>query len=186
MKKTAKQGLCWAIAALCVASAGQVGHAQGSDMNSQPKAGMSDDAKDARMLIQTLSEEKTEIQALAAQQAAFRKLGGSENNRIARMFGVWIKQHKAGGPLLEKLIHTNGGNPAAAKILKAPVLGDREMMLKATHKDHEAAVMTSQMRHGMTKDNAIKNAMRKRANLARKHIRQMKPYHKDMDKHGDM
>jgi rubrerythrin len=38
--------------------------------------------------------------------------------------------------------------------------------------------MTSQMRHGMTNDPAIKRAMTKRAAIARKHLRQMAPYHK--------
>jgi hypothetical protein len=140
-------------------------------------------AKNAAMLIQTLSEEKTEINALAAQQARLQQLGGGENLRLAAMWGRWIREHKAAGPGLMRLIRQNGGDPMDAKILKQPVVGAREKMLDATHKDHEAAVMTSQMRHGMTDSSAIMTAMHKRANLARKHLRQMAPYH---DKHNMM
>ena len=138
---------------------------------------MMSDAKDAQMLIQTLSEEKTEIAALAAQQAQFRKMGGSENNRIARMWGVWIRQHKAGAPMLMKLIKQNGGDPMQAKILKAPPLGDKVKMLAATHADHQAAVVSSQLRFAATNDMMIKRAMSKRATLARKHLKQMAPVH---------
>ena len=156
--------------------------------NAVANAGASVDAMDTRtrnaqMLIQTLSEEKTEINTLAAQQAMFRRMGGRENTRLARLWGQWIREHKAGGPTLMRLIRQNGGDPMQARILKAPVLGTQERMLDATHKDHEMAVMTSQMRHGMTNSGAIKRAMRKRANLARKHIRQMAPYH---DNHHEM
>ncbi len=141
-------------------------------------------AKNAQMLIQTLSEEKTEINALAAQQAAFRKMGGRENLKIAAMWGRWIAEHKAGGPMFMKLIKQNGGDPMAAKVLKAPPLGDKMKMMMATHKDHQAAVMTSQMRYSMTDSQAIKMAMMKRAKLARKHLGQMKPMHDAMMKGG--
>lgn len=137
-------------------------------------------AKNAQMLIQTLSEEKTEIASLAAQQAAFKKMGGRENLKIASMYGRWIAEHKAGGPMFMKLIKQNGGDPMAAKILKAPPLGDRATMLMATHKDHEAAVATSRMRYSMTNSAAIKMAMSKRVKLASKHLAQMKPFHKEM------
>ncbi len=140
-----------------------------------------DNLRDAKMLIQTLSEEKTEIAALAAQQAQFRKMGGAENNKVARMWGVWIREHKAGGPMFEKLIKKNGGNPLEAKILKAPVLGESMKMMHATHVDHQAAVMTSQMRYGMTADPMVKRAMHKRATLARKHLKQMHPMHNEMN-----
>jgi len=133
--------------------------------------------RNAQMLIRTLSEELTEINTLAAQQARFRAMGDSESQRIARLWGVWIREHKAAGPTLRNLIRANGGNPDQAMILKAPVLGSKAQMLEATHRDHEAAVMTSQMRYGMTNSRAIKRAMNKRANLARKHIRQMMPFH---------
>lgn len=154
----------------------------GMAMGSGSKMGTMDGRmKNAAMLIQTLSEEKTEIAALAAQQARFRQMGGRENMRLATMWGRWIAEHKAGGPMFMRLIKQNGGDPMAAKVLKAPVLGTREQMLDATHKDHQAAVMTSQMRHGMTGSPAIMRAMHKRANLARKHLRQMAPYHMKHD-----
>ena len=153
------------------------GSGSGSGSGMAGGSGMDARAQNAQMLIRTLSEEKTEINTLAAQQAQFQKLGGRENLRLAAMWGRWIREHKAAGPALVKLIQQNGGDPMAAKILKAPVLGPQEKMLDVTHKDHEAAVMTSQMRYGMTNSNAIKTAMRKRATLARKHIRQMAPYH---------
>src|SRR4028118_2403745 len=91
--------------------------------------------KDARMLIQTLSEEKTEINTLAAQQAAFKKMGGRENQRIAGLLGRMIRDHKAASPTLMRLTQRNGGNPAEAKILKPPVLGNKQKMLHATMVD---------------------------------------------------
>ncbi|HEX8553019.1 MAG TPA: hypothetical protein VF681_15855 [Abditibacteriaceae bacterium] len=136
-------------------------------------------ARNAQMLIQTLSEELTEINSLAAQQAMFRRMGDAESTRIARLWGVWIREHKAGGPMLMKLIRQNGGDPSQARILKAPPLGTKMEMLHATHMDHMNAVMTSQMRHRMTNSGKIKMAMRKRANLARKHMRQMMPFHNE-------
>lgn len=169
-----KMQRCSFLAAAFLALAGSV-QAQNNSMGDMR-------SKNAQMLIQTLSEEKTEINALAAQQAAFRRMGGAENMRIARMWGVWIREHKAGGPMFERLIRANGGNPNAAKILKPPVLGTKAQMLMATHKDHEAAVMTSQMRHRMTNSTAIKAAMSKRAKLARKHLKQMAPLHDKMMK----
>lgn len=153
-----------------------------SKMMESGKMGMMDaKSKNAAMLIQTLSEEKTEINALSAQQAQFRKMSGAENMKIARLWGGWIREHKAAGPKLMQLIKANGGDPMQAKILKAPPLGDKMKMLHATHVDHAAAVMTSQMRFSMTSSSAIKMAMRKRATLARKHMRQMTPYHNEMN-----
>jgi hypothetical protein len=149
-------------------------------MMGHSKMSMSDTkSENARMLIQTLSEEKTEINSLTAQQAAFRKLGDAQSMKIARLWGVWIREHKAAGPKLMQLIKANGGDPSEAKILKAPPLGDKMKMLHATHVDHAAAVATSQMRHRMTKSGAIKMAMHKRAALARKHMRQMAKYHNE-------
>ncbi len=136
--------------------------------------------KNAKMLVQTLSEEKTEINQLLAQQMAFKKMGDRDSKKIAAMWGRWAAEHKAAGPMLMKLIKNNGGDPMQAKVMKPPVLGDKATMLMATHKDHEAAVMTSQMRFGMTNDSMIKMAMHKRGNLARKHLAQMKPFHKEM------
>jgi hypothetical protein len=104
-------------------------------------------------------------------------MGGAQNMRIANMFGRWIREHKAAGPTLEKLIRRNGGNPASATLLKSPVLGNKMQMLHATHMDHMAAVATSQQRHAATNSAAIKMAMSNRAKLARKHLRQMEPYH---------
>ena len=138
----------------------------------------SDMDREAQALVNTLSEEKTEINTLAAQQAMFKKMGGRENMKLAAMWGRWIRDHKAGSPTLMRLTRKHGGDPMQAKIMKPPVLGSQEQMLNATHKDHEMAVMTSQMRYGMTSDPAVKRAMHKRANTARKHLRQMAPYHK--------
>lgn len=143
--------------------------------------GMDQNAKDAQMLIQTLSEEKTEINTLAAQQARFRQMGDAQSLRIHRMWGRWIREHKAGSPTLMRLTRANGGDPNAAKILKPPALGDKAAMLRATHMTHEMAVRTSQQRYGATNDRAIKAAMRKRANLARKHIREMMPLMRAMN-----
>jgi rubrerythrin len=136
---------------------------------------------DAQKLIRTLSEEKTEINTLAAQQARFRQMGDRQSLRIHRMWGRWIREHKAGGPLLMRLTRANGGNPNSAQILKPPVLGNKATMLHATHMDHVAAVRTSQMRYAATNDRAVKAAMRKRANLARKHIREMMPLMRGMN-----
>ncbi len=136
--------------------------------------------KNAQMLIQTLSEEKTEIHSLHVQRMALMHMGGMENMRLARTFGRWEAEHKAAGPMLMHLCRVNGGNPADATIFKPPVLGSTAEILMAQHKDHEAAVMTSQMRFNMTDSGAIKMAMHKRANLARKHLRQMMPFHSMM------
>ncbi len=149
-----------------------VGAGRSSNMS-----GMNMRSMNAAMLIATLSEEKTEIAALSAQQAKFRQMGGRENLQIARMWGRWIAEHKAGGPTFMRLIKQNGGDPNEAHVLKPAVLGTRQQMLDATHKDHQAAVMSSQMRYGMTNSRAIKRAMHMRGNLARKHLRQMAPYH---------
>jgi len=131
----------------------------------------------AQMLILTLSEEYTEVEELASQQMKFREMGDAEGTQIARMYGRWIRDHKAGVPALARLIRAHGGNPEDAKELKAPALGNKHEMLMATHKAHEAAVMTSQMRFAATNDWDIKRLMKKRANVARKHLAQMKPYH---------
>lgn len=152
-----------------------------SSKMSSSKMGMADArSQNAKMLIQTLSEEKTEINTLAAQQAAFRKMGGTENLKIAAMWGRWITEHKAGEPMFEQLIKANGGDPAQAKILKPPVLGSRDAMMMATHKDHQAAVASSRMRAARTNSAAIKQAMKKRMALASKHLKQMAPLHHSM------
>lgn len=137
--------------------------------------------RNAQMLVQTLSEERTEINSLAGQREVFLRMGGSENRRIAQMWAVWINEHKAASPTLIRLIRVNGGDPTEARILKAPPLGNREQMLMATHRDHMAAVMTSQTRFYATTSPSIRAAMHKRANLARKHLRQMAPFHRDMN-----
>lgn len=136
-------------------------------------------AMNAEMLVRTLSEEKTEIAHLASQQAMFRKMNDMESTKIARMLGMWIRMHKAGAPMLEKLIRANGGDPMDAKVLKPAVLGDKTKMLHATEMEHMAAVETSQIRYGKTNSAAIKMTMHKRANLARTHLKQLKPYHND-------
>lgn len=185
MKKLRWKSVATALLA-SVILAGSAASTRAMDMNDSDGSMMMDArAMNAQMLIKTLSEEKTEINALASQQAQFRKMGGETNNDIARMFGRWIREHKAGGPMFMKLTKQNGGDPMDAKVLKSPVLGDRDEMLTATHKDHEAAVMTSQMRYAKTGSAAIKMAMHKRANLARKHLRQMAPYLK-MDRMAAM
>ena len=135
----------------------------------------------ADALIQTLSEEFTEINALAAQQAKFRQMGDSESTQIARMYGRWIREHKAGVPMQAQLIRAHGGDPEDAKELKAPVLGTKKEMLHATHMDHMAAVMTSQMRFKIANadgDEMVMMAMNKRATMARKHMAEMGKYHK--------
>jgi hypothetical protein len=66
-----------------------------SSAGTQMRSGsMDQNAKDAQMLIQTLSEEKTEINTLAAQQARFRQMGDAQSLRIHRMWGRWIREHK--------------------------------------------------------------------------------------------
>ncbi len=131
----------------------------------------------ATALVNTLSEEKTEIAALAAQVAEFRKMGGRDNLRTAALLERMRREHVAAGPTLMKLARRYGGDPTLAKILKAPVLGDKATMLHATHMDRMKAVQTSQMRWKMTNSWPIKTAMRKRATLARRHMRWMKPHH---------
>lgn len=180
MKKLRWKGIATALVASAVLIGGAAS-TRAMDMKNSDGMMMHDNnPMNAEMLIKTLSEEKTEINALASQQAQFRKMGGMENDKIARMFGVWIREHKAGGPMFMKLIKQNGGDPNDAKIMKSPVLGDRDEMLMATHKDHEAAVAGSQMRYAKTSSSDIQMAMHKRANLARKHLRQMAPYMKPM------
>jgi hypothetical protein len=130
----------------------------------------------AELLLATLSEEFTEIHALAAQQMKFRQMGDEESTEIARMYGRWIREHKAGLPMLARLIRLHGADPATAEELKAPVLGTKMEMLQAIHNDHVAAVRSSQMRFAATSEWAIQWAMHKRANLARKHLAEMAPY----------
>src|SRR4028118_766122 len=141
---------CWmkkwsvALGAASIMSAPLAAHAQNgmandempSDANTQMRlgrgmgmsGGMDARAKNAQMLIQTLSEEKTEINTLAAQQARFRQMGDRKSLRIHRMWGRWIREHKAGSPTLMRLTRANGGDPNAAKILKPPALGGQETM----------------------------------------------------------
>jgi hypothetical protein len=77
-------------------------------------------SSNAQMLINTLSEEKTEINTLAAQQAQFRKLGGRENMRLVALWGRMIRDHKAASPTLMSLTRRNGGDPMQARIMKPP------------------------------------------------------------------
>ncbi len=148
--------------------------------NSMDSNGMAMDTKAANreMLIKTLSEEMTEIQHLAAQQTTMRKMDTKTTNAVARMYGNWIRMHKAGVPMLVKLIRQNDGDPTEAKILKPAVLSNDAMkMMHATAMEHQAAVMSSQMRFTMTNSSAIKKAMHKRANVARMHLRELSRYH---------
>jgi len=153
---------------------------EGGSMSMGESSGTRQTHADA--LVQTMSEEITEIAAMASQQAKFREMGDAESTRIARMYGNWIRDHKAGAPALKKLIVAHGGDPADAKILKAPALGTKMEMLHATHMDHMAAVMTSQMRFKIAKadsDEKVMMLMNKRAGVARKHMRQMGKYHNE-------
>lgn len=134
-------------------------------------------AAHAELLLETLSEEFTEINTLAAQQARFRQFGDNESTQIARIYGRWINEHKAQVFALAQLIRNHGGDPEAATEKKPPVLGTREEMLMATHADHEAAIRSSQMRFAATRDWDIRWAMNQRANLARKHIAEMQRFH---------
>jgi hypothetical protein len=118
--------------------------------------------------------------ALAAQQAKLRAMGDSQSTRLARLFGRMIRDHKAGGPTLMKLIRMHGGDPNDAKILMSPVLGSKDEILMAQHKAHEAAVLSSQMRFMVANrdgDMMTTKFMHKRAGVTRNHIRWMKPYH---------
>jgi hypothetical protein len=162
---------------------GQPKHSPTTNMYTRPPAGSDERAdmtqQNGRMLMETLSEEKTEMQQLAAQAAAFRKMGGRENIRIANMLTRWVREHKAASPTLMNLARRYGGNPERATILKPPVLGSKSQMLHATMMDHMKAEKTSQMRWKMSNSAAVKMAMRKRANLSRKHMREMKRYHSE-------
>jgi rubrerythrin len=183
MKRQKKFGWCilGISALLCANTGGAVAQdgMQGSSGNSTTMNGnsMGGMNKNAQMLINTLSEEKTEINLLAAQQAQFKKMGGRQNMRLASLWGRMIREHKAASPTLMRLTRKHGGDPAQAKIIMQPVLGSVETMIKATHKTHDMSVKTSQIRWGQTTDPAIKRAMSKRAKMARKHIRWMMPYH---------
>lgn len=134
-------------------------------------------AAHASLLLDTLSEEFTEISNLAAQQARFRQFGDEESTRIARMYGRWINEHKAQVFTLAQLIRAHGGDPETATEKKPPVLGTKEEMLMATHAAHEEAVRTSQMRFAATNDWDIRWAMHQRANTARNHLAQMRAFH---------
>jgi hypothetical protein len=134
-------------------------------------------AADRQMLIRTLSEEFTEIQSLASQQVKFREMNTTEGTQIARMYGRWIREHKAGVPGLAYLIRKHDGDPNEAKELKAPVLGTMMEMLHATAMAHHAAVKTSQQRFGATRDWDVRWAMNKRADVARKHLSELMKYH---------
>ena len=171
MKNTRKRN--WlALVALALGSATMAPRAMAMEMDD-----MKMDSSEAQMLIQTLSEEKTEIQQLAAQQAKFKMMDEPESKRLAAMWGRWIREHKAAGPMLMKLIKKHGGDPMRATVLKTPSSGTMDQMLRNTHMDHQAAVMTSQMRYSKTSDPMVKKAMHARANLARKHLNQMAPYY---------
>lgn len=130
-----------------------------------------------RFMVDTLSEEKTEINTLKAQAAAFYKMGGSKNTRIANLLTKMRKEHEAASPKMIALTKAVGGDPNSARIMKPPVLGSAGQMLHATHMDHDKAVKTSQMRWKMSNNAKVRAAMSKRAALARKHMRWMKPYH---------
>jgi len=168
-------------AGLGVAHAGYDADGAMMDNNSMDSNGMAMDMRAANreMLIKTLSEEMTEIQHLAAQQAMMTKMDTRTSNAVARMYGTWIREHKAGAPMLIRLIRQYGGDPDNAKILKSAVLSEDNAMkmLHATEMEHMAAVTTSQMRHSATNSVAIKRMMHKRANTARKHMKQMYRYH---------
>ena len=134
-------------------------------------------AAHTELLLETLSEEFTEISNLAAQQARFRQFGDTESTQIARMYGRWINEHKAQVFALAQLIRSHGGDPESATEKKPPVLGTKEEMLMATHAAHEAAVRSSQMRFAATRDWDIRWAMHNRANVARKHLAEMEQFH---------
>lgn len=133
--------------------------------------------QNARFMVDTLSEEKTEINTLKAQAAAFYNMDGTKNTRIANLLTRMRKEHEAASPKMIALTKSLGGDPNSAKILKPPVLGSPGQMLHATHMDHDKAVKTSQMRWKMSNSPKVRAAMTKRASLARKHMRWMKPYH---------
>ena len=180
---------CWigkatvALSALTLlATSGGVRAQNGSTMDDSKmmESGMSMSGnKNAQMLIQTRSEELTEIKQLAAHQAALQKMGGRENMRLVGLMGRMIRDHKAADPRVVRAIRANGGDPMQAKVLKAPVMGDKMKMLHADMVDHMKAETTSQMRYGMTSDRTVKTLMKARAGIARKHMAWMKPYHSE-------
>jgi len=93
------------------------------------------------------------------------------------LYGRFIREHKAGAPMLERLIRMYGGDPAQTGVLKPAMLSDDlETMVRTMEQAHERAVMTSQMRYAATDSAAIQRAMHMRANMARKHLRLMQPY----------
>ena len=136
-------------------------------------------ANHAQMLIRTLSEEFTEVRNLASQQARFRQMGDAESTQIARMYGRWIREHKAGVPALARAIRLHGGNPEDATELKPPVLGTKMEMLHATHMAHVNALRTSQQRYAATNEMSIQWLMHKRATIARKHLAEMRRFHNE-------
>lgn len=165
-----------------------VRHSPTTTANTMPPPGSDERAdmvmQNARLVVDTLSEEKTEINTLKAQAMAFRKMKGSSNKRIANLLDRMRREHEAASPGMMKLATSLGGDPMSAKIMKPPVIGAPSEMMHATHMDHMKAVQTSQMRWKMSNDYRVRAAMNKRANLARKHIRWMKPYHDRMMRHG--
>jgi hypothetical protein len=157
------------------------GHSPTTNSVTKPPPGSDERAdmmlQNGNMVVDTISEEKTEIAALKAQAAALRKMGGSQNLRLARLWDRMRREHEAASPALMKLAKKLGNDPTRAKVIKAPVLGDTKTIVHAAHMAHEKAVQTSQMRWKMSNHPQVRAAMHKRATLARKHIRWMKPYH---------
>lgn len=150
---------------------GRMGATKGQTMATSHRA-------EAKMLIDTISEEKTEINTLTAQQKELKRRGGAQNMKIANLLGRMIADHKAAGPTMMALARKHGGNPNQARIMKPPVLGSLDKMLQADMKDHMAAIKTSDMRRDKSSDPAVKAAMQKRAGIASKHMEWMKPYMK--------
>ncbi len=130
-----------------------------------------------RFVMDTISEEKTEIAALQAQAMQLRKLGGSKNRKIANLLDRMRHEHEAAGPGMMKLAKSLGADPSTTKVMMAPKIGSPMEMLHAAHMDHAKAVQMSQMRWGMSNSPKVRAAMHKRGNLARKHMRWMTPYH---------
>jgi hypothetical protein len=97
--------------------------------------------------------------------------------KIANLFDRMRHEHEAAGPALMRLAKSVGADPSRAKVIMAPKIGSAMEMLHAEHVDHAKAVQMSQMRWGMTNSAQVRTAMHKRANLARKHLRWMQPYH---------
>ena len=133
--------------------------------------------QNVRFVMDTISEEKTEIAALKAQAMHMRKMGGSKNMKVANLFDHMRREHEAAGPGMMKLAKSLGGDPMSAKIMMAPKIGSAMEMLHAEHMAHDKAVKMSQMRWGMTNSASVRAAMHKRATIARRHMKWMMPYH---------